>query len=151
MEKLRVFEAFSGIGAQHMAFRNTGKEFEIVATSEIDINAILAYYYINCENKQIQQEKTTKQKRDYLNKIGIADKSKINNLEEEQLDELYNACIVSKNLGDIKKIKKENIPDHDVFTYSFPCQDISSVGTKKGLDKKSGTRSSLLWECKKII
>ena len=151
MEKLRVFEAFSGMGAQHMAFRNTGKEFEIVATSEVDINAILAYYYINCKNKKIEEEKTTEQKRDYLNKIGIANKSRIDNLEEEQLDEIYNACIVSKNLGDIKKIKKEDVPDHDIFTYSFPCQDISSVGTKKGLDEQSGTRSSLLWECKKII
>lgn len=25
------------------------------------------------------------------------------------------------NLGDIRKIKVEDIPDHDLFTYSFPC------------------------------
>ena len=28
------------------------------------------------------------------------------------------------NLGDISKIKVEDIPKHDLFTYSFPCQDL---------------------------
>ena len=55
------------------------------------------------------------------------------------------------NLGDISKIKTEDIPDHDLFTYSFPCQDISVAGLGKGLDKNSGTRSGLLWECEKVI
>ena len=27
----------------------------------------------------------------------------------------------TNNLGDISKIKTEDIPDHDLFTYSFPC------------------------------
>lgn len=56
-----------------------------------------------------------------------------------------------KNLGDITKIKVEDIPNHDLFTYSFPCQDISLAGKLKGLDKNSDTRSSLLWECERII
>lgn len=56
-----------------------------------------------------------------------------------------------KNLGDITKIEVEDIPDHDLFTYSFPCQDISLAGKLKGLDKNSDTRSSLLWECERII
>ena len=55
------------------------------------------------------------------------------------------------NLGDISKINVEDIPDHDLFTYSFPCQDISSAGNQASLAEGSGTRSSLLWECKKII
>ena len=55
------------------------------------------------------------------------------------------------NLGDISKIKTEDIPDHDLFTYSFPCQDISLAGKGLGLDAGSGTRSGLLWECQKII
>lgn len=53
------------------------------------------------------------------------------------------------NLGDISKIKVEDIPKHDLFTYSFPCQDISLAGLQKGI--KEGTRSGLLYECKKII
>ena len=34
---------------------------------------------------------------------------------------------------------------------TFPCQDISVAGYQKGLHENSGTRSSLLWECCKII
>ena len=55
------------------------------------------------------------------------------------------------NLGDISKIKTEDIPDHDLFTYSFPCQDISVAGKQAGLKEGSGTRSGLLWECEKVI
>lgn len=55
------------------------------------------------------------------------------------------------NLGDISQIKTEDIPDHDLFTYSFPCQDISVAGQQLGLDADSGTRSGLLWECQKVI
>lgn len=55
------------------------------------------------------------------------------------------------NLGDISKIETSDIPDHDLFTYSFPCQDISVAGKQKGLDMYSGTRSGLLWECQKVI
>ena len=55
------------------------------------------------------------------------------------------------NVGDISTLDPQEIPDHDLFTYSFPCQDISIAGNIKGLDKGSGTRSSLLWECEKVI
>lgn len=56
-----------------------------------------------------------------------------------------------RNFGDISKIDWENVPDFDLFTYSFPCTDISSAGQQKGLEEGSGTRSGLLWECKKAI
>lgn len=55
------------------------------------------------------------------------------------------------NYGDICLINWDRVPDFDLFTYSFPCQDISSAGKQKGLEAGSGTRSSLLWECKKAI
>lgn len=56
-----------------------------------------------------------------------------------------------RNYGDISKIDWESVPDFDLFTYSFPCTDISNAGVQKGLEEGSGTRSSLLWECKKTI
>lgn len=56
-----------------------------------------------------------------------------------------------KNFGDISKIDWNEVPDFDLFTYSFPCQDISSAGKQRGLQEGSGTRSSLLWECQKAI
>ena len=53
------------------------------------------------------------------------------------------------NLGDISKINVNDIPQHDLFTYSFPCQDLSVAGKQKGLGE--GTRSGLLYECEKVI
>lgn len=54
------------------------------------------------------------------------------------------------NLGDISKIKVDDIPEHDLFTYSFPCQDISVAGATKGIERGK-TRSGLLYECERII
>ena len=46
--KLRVFEAFSGIGAQNAALKQLGVNYEIVGTSDWFVNAILAYDAIHC-------------------------------------------------------------------------------------------------------
>lgn len=53
------------------------------------------------------------------------------------------------NLGDITKV--EQLPDCDLLTYSFPCQDLSVAGLGKGMEKGSGTRSSLLWEVGRLL
>lgn len=55
------------------------------------------------------------------------------------------------NLGDVSTVDVDDIPNCDLLTYSFPCQDISVSGDQRGLDKGSNTRSSLLWECERII
>lgn len=55
------------------------------------------------------------------------------------------------NFGDISKIDWYEVPDFDLFTYSFPCTDISNAGAQAGFEEGSGTRSSLLWECRKAI
>ena len=56
-----------------------------------------------------------------------------------------------RNHGDISKVDWHNVPDFDLFTYSFPCTDISNAGQQRGLEEGSGTRSSLLWECERCI
>ena len=56
-----------------------------------------------------------------------------------------------RNYGDISKINWEEVPDFDLFTYSSPCTDFSKAGFQKGGEEGSGTRSSLLWECRKAI
>ena len=56
-----------------------------------------------------------------------------------------------KNFGSITDINWDEIPDFDLFTYSFPCQDISNAGKQKGFIEGSGSRSSLLWECRRAI
>lgn len=56
-----------------------------------------------------------------------------------------------KNYGDISKIDWNEVADFDLFTMSSPCQDFSSAGLQKGGAEGSGTRSSLLWECRRAI
>lgn len=51
------------------------------------------------------------------------------------------------NLGDIREIKE--LPSADLWTYSFPCQDISVAG--KGAGIKEGTRSGLLFEVERLL
>ncbi|MGL5590903.1 MAG: DNA (cytosine-5-)-methyltransferase, partial [Metamycoplasmataceae bacterium] len=59
---------------------------------------------------------------------------------------------VSKNLFDITKVSAKDLPKNiDIFTYSFPCQDLSGQGLGKGMHKKSNTRSGLLWEIDRIL
>ena len=38
-----------------------------------------------------------------------------------------------------------------VLTYSFPCQSLSLAGKREGMERGSGTRSSLLWEVERIL
>lgn len=150
---LKVFESFSGVGSQKMALRNINIDYEIVATSEIDENAILAYSRVHNRDKILlleEENKKTEEKINYLLSKNIGNK-KLYHQRKENIDKLYRAVKLSKNIGDISKLKKEDIPNHNLFTYSFPCQDISTLGTLKGLEENSGTRSSLLWECKKVI
>ena len=60
---------------------------------------------------------------------------------------LHNPNVI--NLGDITKIKC--LPSADLWTYSFPCQDISVAGLQKGFEQGSGTRSGLLWEVERLL
>lgn len=55
------------------------------------------------------------------------------------------------NYGDISKIDWSQVPDFDFFTYSSPCTDFSNAGKQMGGEEGSGTRSSLLWECRRAI
>ena len=52
-EKLKVFEAFSGYGSQSIALRNIGVNYEVVAISEIDKYALIAYDAIHNNNEKI--------------------------------------------------------------------------------------------------
>jgi len=53
-----------------------------------------------------------------------------------------------KNYGDIMKINGKDLPQIDLFTWSFPCTDLSKAGKQLGLD---GTRSGLGYEVLRIV
>ena len=101
--KPKLFEAFSGIGCQLMAFKRLGIEVESVGFSEIDKYAIQSYKAIHGD---------------------------------------------IKNWGSICDIKGQDLPQIDVFTYSFPCTDLSKAGKQKGLNQ---TRSGLVYEALRIL
>lgn len=58
---------------------------------------------------------------------------------------------------DIRDIKGTDLGIEDtdkytyLLTYSFPCTDISQAGQMRGFAEGSNTRSSLLWEVKRIL
>jgi len=53
-----------------------------------------------------------------------------------------------KHLGDVSKIKGDEIPPVDIITFGSPCQDMSIAGKREGL---AGGRSSLFYEAVRII
>jgi DNA (cytosine-5)-methyltransferase 1 len=58
---------------------------------------------------------------------------------------------------DIRDLVSEDLGIHDtsnftyLLTYSFPCQDLSNGGERKGMKKGEGTRSGLLWEVERLL
>ena len=149
---IRVFEAFSGVGSQRMALRNLGIDHEVVAISDVDEFTVKSYTAIHDNDKTVS-EVSEEEMQDYLEKrnIPLNDKGVRKILKGKKLKEFYEACVKSNNLGDISKVETHDIPDHDLFTYSFPCSDVSVAGKGSGLDEGSDTRSGLLWECQKVI
>lgn len=154
MEKLKVFEAFAGYGSQLMALKRIGVDCEVVAVSEIDRHALVAYDAVHDEGTVVP-EIPLEDMRSELARCNVGLDVKTGKLKTPknaaELKRVYEAHVRSKNLGDISKLDPNSIPDHDLFTYSFPCQDISNVGLQRGFSEGEGTRSGLLWECKKVI
>ncbi len=159
---LRVFEAFAGYGSQRMALRNIGADFEVVGVSEIEGDVLQSYAAIHTdflEKRENIEEYVPEDKEEmieFLEKINVpldykTFENKARKLKEDKLKDMYLANKLIKNFGDIQRINPNDLPDFDLFTYSFPCQDISVAGYQNGLNEHSGTRSSLLWECCKII
>ena len=102
-KKVKLFEAFAGIGCQRMAFNRLGIEVDPIGISEIDKYAIQSYNAIHGD---------------------------------------------TKNWGSICDIKGQDLPQIDVFTYSFPCTDLSKAGKQAGLNS---TRSGLVYAVLRIL
>lgn len=86
-----------------------------------------------------------------LENLGIEFTSDISEIDKYAIQAYNQLHGDTYNWGDITKINEKELPYYDLITYSSPCQDFSAAGLQKGGDAGSGTRSSLLWECERII
>lgn len=50
---------------------------------------------------------------------------------------------------DVRKVRGWDIPKADLWTFGFPCQDVSISGKQKGI--KRGTRSGLFYEIMRLV
>lgn len=161
----KVIETFSGIGSQAKALKNIGIEYEIVNTADWDINAILAYCMIHKGKIEVEKYKDVSDESviNFLNKFTLSSDGKKPMTEKtrERLPieikrQLYTAIKETKNLVSITDIHGCDIPDDiDLFTYSFPCQDLSLCGcwhgNKSGIARDAHNRSGMLWEVERIL
>ena len=166
MEKTyNLVELFSGIGSQAKALSNLEHEINLVGTCEWDIHAIIAYDLIHNKGS-IPPEITGMSKEQLLEKLKYYSfsntgktplaYSSLKTYSIEDLQRLYFAILRNHNFVDISALNGTELPnDIDIMTYSFPCQDLSNVGAfhgyNKGIDKDSGSRSSLLWQVGRIL
>ena len=80
----------------------------------------------------------------------------IKRLKNDDLYNIYENIIVTNNLVNIQQVKAEDLEIIDIdkfdyiLTYSFPCQDLSLAGKRKGMSDTS-TRSGMLWEVERIL
>lgn len=160
-----LVELFSGIGSQYKALKNLGEEIEVKATCEWDIHAFVAYDAIhNSPELPFEVLKLTKAELlERLSEYHLSNDGKkqmeydiLKTYSVASLRRIYAAVIRSHNYVDISSLNGKNLPRNiDIMTYSFPCQDLSNVGAfhgyNKGIDKDSGSRSSLLWQVGRII
>lgn len=85
-----------------------------------------------------------------LKRLGIPTKS-IDYVEiDQKAVNSYNAMFASDLNYKIQSVVNWNLRP-DALIHGSPCQDNSVIGKKEGMEYKSGTRSSLMWETLEII
>lgn len=162
---IRLIEMFSGYGSQALALKYLGVNFEHWKICEWAIKSIQAYKDIHFQEdtKDYSKDIEIGQIREFLANKGISSNynepmsmAQINRLSEKQARTIYNNIKATHNLVNIQQVKGKDLEIEDtdkydyILTYSFPCQDISGAGLRKGFEDTS-TRSGMLWEVERIL
>ena len=165
LQYMTIVEFFSGIGSQAKALKNIGIDIKVAGTCEWDIHAAIAYDAIHC-SPEITDKIRSMNKAEILEELkkytlsndgkNAMDYKILKTYSVEVLRRILTAIKRNHNFVDISSLKGECMPPNiDILTYSFPCQDLSNVGAfhgyNKGIDKNSGSRSSLLWQVGRIL
>ena len=114
---IKLFEMFAGFGGASFALKKAGIPFECVGYSEIDKYAIQCYEQNHCNKEEYPDD-----------------------------DGIPFEVLEPHNYGDCSKIDLKDLPDFDLLTGGFPCQDVSIAG-KRDLSKG---RTNLYLEILKI-
>ena len=168
---LKIVEAFAGYGSQRIALQNLGHTISndsmiiewcadaIIANAAINHPAMFLSMINNVTNIGLSKEelinhmlknyRLSSEKKKVDGEYVLLDKVQYNRWSREKLIQLYSACRVTRNLGSILDVKGGWIEGVDLFTYSFPCQDLSIAGKMKGITKES--RSGLLYQVERIL
>lgn len=161
---IRLIEFFAGIGSQAKALEILGVPFEHYKICEWAYNSIVSYNYIHTKDFiDYAKDKTKEELIAYLDgniSTNYNEPCDCSKKPLEWLKNAYNSCIATHNLMNIMRVdaKSLEIVDKDkyeyILTYSFPCQDLSLAGLRKGMatsQADGGTRSGLLWEVDRIL
>ena len=161
----RVVETFSGIGAQAKALEKIGINYQIVNTCDWDITAIIAYCQIHKGKVDMSRYASVSDEEisSFLQSITLSmdgkkptDEKMLGRISAEVRRLIYTAIRETKNLVSITDVHGKDIEeDIDLFTYSFPCQDLSLCGcwhgNKSGIARGAHNRSGMLWEVERIL
>lgn len=168
-DTLHVVELFSGIGAQAKSLKKISKicnvDIEFEGTCEWDIHPIIGYFLLNGgDPKKAESIKLDKiHLINFLAKKNLTYDGKkpinlkfLSTFSEAFLKLIYYAIQETKNFVDITKLSAQELPKKiDILTYSFPCQDLSNIGSlhgfNMGIDRHAKNRSSLLWEVERLL
>lgn len=163
---IRLITLFSGYDSQALALKYLGVPFEHYRTCEWAIPSIQALHDLHfAEDTTDYSDGMSKDELAHeLARLGISadynqplEEQSIRRRGEKELRRIYNNIKSARNLVSIVNAKGADlgIVDTDTYcyimTYSFPCQDLSSAGLQKGMERGGGTRSGLLWEVERLL
>lgn len=127
---MRYFSLFSGIGG-----------FELGIQKAIETINLRSIQQENSERPKTQHSLANK-----LDGWECVGYSEINKYAIQIYKKHFPRC---KNYGNAKRIVPEELPNFDLFTFGWPCQDNSIAGKRKG--QGADTRSGLLFEAIRIL
>ncbi|MDY0141673.1 MAG: DNA (cytosine-5-)-methyltransferase [Bacteroidales bacterium] len=163
---IRIIELFAGYGSQLFALKYLGANVTSHKIVEWAVPSIQAYKdaHFHDRNDDHTSNKTFDDLVDELLNYGIS--SDYNEpMTRQQIvrkglnwcKQVYNNIKNTDNLVNIMNTKGVDLEVEEqdkydyIMTYSFPCQDLSIAGKLGGMDEDSETRSSMLWQVKRIL
>lgn len=144
--------------------KNIHADFQTVATADWEIGAIYAYDIIHNGKQDLSpyRHHTKESLIKRLSRFTLSSDGKTPMTEKGmgamttvQLKRILAAINRTNNLVDITKVHATDLPDGDILTYSFPCQDLSIAGNwyhnEGGIDRNAHNRSTLLWQIDRLL